>query len=50
MEKEADAVLQKISEKGADSLTPEEKALLLQVSEKYRRRSVTEKPESELGL
>ncbi|MGD0812511.1 MAG: DUF6576 domain-containing protein [Verrucomicrobiota bacterium] len=49
-EKEVDAILQKISEKGADSLTPAEKALLLEVSDKYRRRSVLQKPESGFDL
>jgi hypothetical protein len=46
IEKEADAILQKISEKGAASLTPAEKALLLEVSDKYRKRSISKKPES----
>jgi membrane associated rhomboid family serine protease len=50
IEKEADAILQKISEKGGDSLTPAEKALLLEVSEKYRRRSVSRRPESGFDL
>ncbi len=49
-EKEIDAILQKISEKGADSLTPAEKALLLEVSDKYRKRSVSQKPESGFDL
>ena len=49
-EREVDAILQKISEKGAASLTPGEKALLLQTSDKYRRRSVSQKPESGFPL
>lgn len=45
-ERDIDAVLQKISEKGIHSLTKEEHALLNSTSEKYRRRATTAKPES----
>jgi hypothetical protein len=50
VEKEMDAILQKISEKGMDSLTPAEKALLQEVSDKYRRRSTSRNPESGFDL
>jgi membrane associated rhomboid family serine protease len=50
MEKEVDAILQKISEKGAASLTPEEQALLREASGRYRRRSISQKPESGFPL
>jgi membrane associated rhomboid family serine protease len=45
-----DAILDKISKKGIESLTSDEKALLDQVSDKYRRRSDSKKPESGLAI
>jgi hypothetical protein len=47
---EMDAILEKISQKGIDSLTSEEKALLDQMSGKYRRRAESDKPESGLAI
>jgi membrane associated rhomboid family serine protease len=47
---EMDAILEKISQKGIDSLTNEEKALLDQMSGKYRRRAESDKPESGLAI
>lgn len=47
---EMDAILDKISKKGINSLTSEEKALLDQVSNKYRRRSDSKKPESGMAI
>jgi membrane associated rhomboid family serine protease len=43
-----DAVLEKISRSGMDSLTAEERTLLNHVSEKYQSRSQSEKPKSDL--
>jgi hypothetical protein len=45
---ELDAVLEKISKSGIESLSHEEKALLSSVSAKYRRRSDSKKPDSDL--
>jgi membrane associated rhomboid family serine protease len=47
---EMDAILDKISKKGIESLTDEEKALLDQMSGKYRRRGESNKPESGLAI
>jgi membrane associated rhomboid family serine protease len=47
-EVELDAILEKISRTGMESLTPEEKRLLKSTSEKYRRRSESKKPDSDL--
>jgi hypothetical protein len=49
-EREIDAILAKISEKGMASLTPEEQALLHETSDKYKRRASSEKPKSGLTL
>ena len=49
-EREMDAILAKISEKGIGSLTAEEQAALREASEKYRRRAESEKPKSGLTL
>ena len=43
-----DLLLEKIAEKGLHSLTEKEREFLESVSDKYRRRSSSEKPESEL--
>jgi len=43
-ERRVDAILQKISESGMESLTDEEKNLLNTVSDKYRRRATRKKP------
>ncbi len=45
---EVDAILEKISRDGFDSLTHEEKALLDRVSAKYQTRAQSEKPKSDL--
>ncbi len=45
-ERQADAILRKISESGMESLTKEERSLLEEVSDKYRRRAAREKPKS----
>jgi membrane associated rhomboid family serine protease len=45
---EVDAILDKISRNGFESLTREEKALLDRVSAKYQTRSQSEKPKSDL--
>lgn len=45
---EIDAVLEKISRSGIESLTPREKELLSSVSAKYRRRGESQKPDSDL--
>ena len=45
---QVDAVLDKISRGGVQSLTPEEKALLDHVSAKYQTRAKSEKPKSDL--
>ena len=45
---DVDAVLDKISREGMDSLTDEERALLQSVSEKFRSRAQSEKPKSDL--
>lgn len=47
-ELELDAVLEKISKTGIQSLTSEEKSLLTSVSKKYKRRSEVKKPASNL--
>ncbi|HXR06403.1 MAG TPA: rhomboid family intramembrane serine protease [Candidatus Acidoferrum sp.] len=49
-EREMDAILAKISEKGMQSLTPEEAAVLRETSDKYKRRAISEKPKSRLTL
>jgi membrane associated rhomboid family serine protease len=45
-EQEADTILRKISESGFDSLTEEEKKMLKEISNKYRRRAQRENPKS----
>lgn len=45
---DVDAVLDKISREGMDSLTEEERALLQKVSKKFQSRSQSEKPKSDL--
>jgi membrane associated rhomboid family serine protease len=45
-DRRVDAILQKISQHGIDSLTGEERKLMDQVSDKYRRRATREKPQS----
>ena len=47
---EIDAVLDKISKSGLQSLTPEEKSLLNEVSSTYQRRSQSTKPQSDLPI
>jgi len=47
---QVDAILDKISKTGVQNLTPEEKALLDEVSGKYRRRDQSKKPESGLAI
>ncbi|MGA2863558.1 MAG: rhomboid family intramembrane serine protease [Verrucomicrobiota bacterium] len=47
---EVDAILEKISGQGVDSLTAEERALLEQASGQYRRREESKKPESGLAV
>jgi hypothetical protein len=49
-EREVDAILAKISERGIHSLTPEEEAVLRETSDKYKRRAISEKPKSGLTL
>ena len=49
-EREWDAILAKVSERGIHSLTPEEEAVLRQTSAKYKRRAEPEKPKSGLAL
>jgi membrane associated rhomboid family serine protease len=49
-EREADAILRKRSESGFDSLTKEEKEMLVDISNKFRRRAVREKPKSGFPL
>jgi membrane associated rhomboid family serine protease len=49
-ERQADAILRKISESGFDSLTKEEKEMLVEISNKYRRRAVRENPKSGFPL
>ncbi len=46
--RDVDAVLEKISRHGIESLTAEERALLSRVSSKYQSRSQSEKPRSDL--
>ena len=46
--RDVDAILDKISREGFDSLTQEEKALLDRVSTKYQTRAKSEKPKSDL--
>ena len=45
-----DAVLDKVARSGIESLTREEKALLEQISGKYRRREQSKKPKSGLAI
>ena len=45
-----DSILDKIARQGIESLTSEEKALLDEVSGKYRRRGESKKPESGLSI
>jgi membrane associated rhomboid family serine protease len=45
-----DEILDKVSRNGIESLTPEEKAFLDEVSGKYRRRAESKKPESGLTI
>jgi membrane associated rhomboid family serine protease len=47
---EVDALLEKISKSGFESLTEEEKSRLQQVSDKFRSRSESKKPESGLAI
>jgi membrane associated rhomboid family serine protease len=47
---EMDAILDKIAQKGIDSLTCEEKAMLDRMSGKYQRRAESKKPESGLAI
>jgi membrane associated rhomboid family serine protease len=49
-ERQVDAILQKISERGLESVTEEEKQLLKEISSKYRRRGIREKPKSGFPL
>jgi len=45
---EVDAILEKVAASGMESLTREEKALLQEVSGKFRRRAESKKPQSDL--
>jgi membrane associated rhomboid family serine protease len=47
---QVDAILEKISQRGVESLTEEEKTVLDQVSGKYRRRADSKKPDSGLAI
>jgi membrane associated rhomboid family serine protease len=47
---EVDAILEKISKKGFESLSEEEKSKLQQASNKFRSRSESKKPESGLAI
>jgi len=47
---QVDAILEKIAKRGVASLTVEEKALLDEVSGKYRRRAESKKPDSGLAI
>ena len=47
---QVDAVLEKIAKSGLDSLTPQERVLLEEVSGEYRRRADSKKPESGLAI
>jgi membrane associated rhomboid family serine protease len=47
---EIDSILDKIAKKGMDSLSPEEKRALTEVSSKYQRQSQSKKPESGLAI
>jgi membrane associated rhomboid family serine protease len=49
-ERQIDAILRKISESGFDSLTQEEKELLKETSDEYRRRAIREDPKSGFPL
>jgi len=49
-ERQIDAILAKISEKGIQSLTAEEEAVLRDASDKQRRRAKSEKPKSGLTI
>jgi membrane associated rhomboid family serine protease len=49
-ERQIDAILRKISQSGFDSLTKEEKEMLKETSDKYRRRAVREDPKSGFPL
>jgi membrane associated rhomboid family serine protease len=50
LEKDLDAVLEKVAETGIDSLNEKERALLNEFSSKYQRRSESKKPESGLAI
>jgi hypothetical protein len=47
---EVDAILEKVAQRGVQSLTEEEKAILDDVSGKYRRRADSKKPDSGLAI
>ena len=47
---EVDAILEKIAKTGMESLTPEERSLLGQVSAKARRQADSKKPDSGLAI
>jgi hypothetical protein len=47
---EVDAILEKIAKHGMESLTPEERSLLDQVSAKSRRQADSKKPDSGLAV
>jgi membrane associated rhomboid family serine protease len=47
---QVDALLEKIARNGVDSLTAEERAFLKRVSDRYRRREQSRKPESGLAI
>jgi hypothetical protein len=47
---EMDAILDKIAQKGIDSLSTDEKAMLDRMSGKYQRRADSKKPESGLAI
>jgi len=47
---QVDAILEKVSQRGVESLTDEEKAVLDEVSSKYRRRADSKKPDSGLAI
>jgi len=46
--RQLDAILEKIGKSGVESLTTEERALLKRMSNKYRRRADSKKPDSDL--
>jgi hypothetical protein len=45
-----DSILEKISKKGIDSLSEEEKRILSETSNQYKRRAQSKKPESGLAI